>query len=99
MALAYGFGIFVFLVFIYGIVKAVTRNPYSEMTEEEFETEAKRGSLLGPAIMAVQKNVDPNHHVEYVQEQKESIEAVSAESGDRPDQPPHSGKPNYKIPG
>lgn len=97
--MAYAFGILVFLLIVYGIVKAATGNPYSEMTEEEYEAEAKRGSLIGPAIMAVQKNVDPNHHVEYVQEQKESMEAVSTESGDRPDQPPHSGGPDYEIPG
>lgn len=97
--MAYAFGILAFLLIIYGIVKAATGNPYSEMSEEEFEAEAKRGSLLGPAIMTIQKNVDPNHHVEYVQEQEESIEAVSAESGDRPDQPSRSENPNYKIPG
>ncbi|HEY6465108.1 MAG TPA: hypothetical protein VIY69_03900 [Candidatus Acidoferrales bacterium] len=93
------FGILAFLVLVYGIMKAATRNPYSEMTEEEFETDAKRGSHIGSAIMAAQKIVDANHHVEYVEEQKESIEAVSAESGDRPDQPPHSANPDYKIPG
>lgn len=97
--MAYAFWILVFLLVIYGIVKAATGNPYSEMTEEEYEAEAKRGSLLGPAIMAVQKNVDPNHHVEYVQEQKENIEAVSAESGDRPDQSSSAGSPQYKLPG
>jgi hypothetical protein len=97
--MAYLFGVLAFLLIVYGIVKAATGNPYSEMSEEEFEADAKRGSLIGPAVMAVQKNVDPNHHVEYVQEQKENIEAVSAESGDRPDQPPPSEHPGYKIPG
>jgi hypothetical protein len=95
----YAFGILAFLVLTYGIVKAVTGNPYSEMTEEEFEAEAKHGSNIGSAIMSVQKIVDPNHHVEYVQEQKEGIEAVSAESGDRPDQPSTFENPHYKIPG
>jgi len=95
---AYAFGILAFLLVVYGIVKAATGNPYSEMSEEEFEADAKRGSLIGPAIMSLQKNVDPNHHVEYVQEQKESIEAVSAESGDRPDSTSTSQDPNYKIP-
>jgi len=97
--MAYVFWILVFLLIVYGIAKAATGNPYSEMTEEEYEAEAKRGSLIGPAIMTLQKNVDPNHHVEYVQEQQESIEAVSAESGDRPDEPSDPGISNYKIPG
>lgn len=96
--MVYAFGILVFLLIVYGIVKAVTGNPYSEMTEEEFEADAKHGSSIGSAIMSVQKIVDPNHHVEYVQEEKENIEAVSAESGDRPDQPSTSEDPNYKIP-
>ncbi|HXA57516.1 MAG TPA: hypothetical protein VNU84_08745 [Candidatus Acidoferrum sp.] len=69
---------------IYGIVKAITGNSYAEMTSEEFEEDVKRSSKLGPALMTVQKIVDPDHHVEYVQEEKERIEADAADSGDPP---------------
>ena len=80
----YLIGLLLVALVIYGIVKAITANSYSEMTSEEFEEEAKRSSRLGPALMTVQKIVDPNHHVEYVQEEKEKIEADSAESGGPP---------------
>jgi hypothetical protein len=78
-------GLIAFALIIYGIVKAVSGGNYSEMTSEEFEAEAKRPSHVGAAIIAVQKIVDPNHHVEYVQEERQKVEADSAPSGD----PPH----------
>jgi hypothetical protein len=59
---------------VWGIVNAVARNPYSEMTEEEFEAEAKRSSHIAPALMSLQKILDPSHRVEYVQEANERIE-------------------------
>jgi hypothetical protein len=80
----YVVGLLVVALVIYGIVKAITANSYAEMTSEEYEEEAKRSSHLGPAIMAVQKIVDPDHHVEYVQEEKERIEADASNSGDPP---------------
>jgi hypothetical protein len=82
--MVYAFGLVVLGIVIYGIVKAASGTNYAEMTEEEFEAEARRSSHLGPAIMAAQKLIDPGHKVEYVQEQNEKIEADSAESGDRP---------------
>jgi hypothetical protein len=83
MAYVVGFAVFAFI--IYGIVKAISGKSYAEMTEEEFEAEAKRSSHLGSAIAAAQSIIDPGHRVEYVQEQKQRIEAESAESGDPPD--------------
>jgi hypothetical protein len=96
--MAYIFGLVALGLVIYGIVHAVTRSPYSEMSEEEFEAEAKRPSRIGPAIMSVQKIFDPSHHVEYVQEENQKVESDSAESGDRPEAGSTSRKPNYKIP-
>jgi hypothetical protein len=55
------------------------------MTEKEFEAEAQRGSRIGSAIATVQKIIDPSHHVEHVQEQKQRLEADASESGDKPD--------------
>ncbi|HKQ88359.1 MAG TPA: hypothetical protein VJS43_16485 [Candidatus Acidoferrales bacterium] len=90
-------GLFIFVLILYGIYKAVTGDRYSEMSDQEFEAEARHTSQLAPAIMGLQKIVDPNHHVEYVEEQQQSIEADAAESGDRPETGPISRDPNYKI--
>jgi len=80
-------GVIVALV-LYAIAKAATGNRYANMTEEEFEREAKRSSKVGAAVIGFQKIIDPGHRVEYVQEQQQRIEAESAESGDRPQTAP-----------
>ncbi|HTW24081.1 MAG TPA: hypothetical protein VMD78_10805, partial [Candidatus Baltobacteraceae bacterium] len=62
----------------------------ANMTEEEFEAEAKRSSAMGIAVAGLQKIVDPSHKIELMQEQEQRIEAESSESGDGPKtgQPP-----------
>jgi hypothetical protein len=77
------------ILIIYAIVSASSRGRYANMTEEEFEAEARRSSRLGAAVSGFQKIVDPGHRVEYVQQQNERVEADGAESGDDPD----TGKP------
>jgi hypothetical protein len=72
---------------IYGIVKRAS-DRYSNMTEQEFEAEAQRGSSIGGAMAEVQKIVDSSHHVEYVQEEAERMEADGSESGDKPETGP-----------
>jgi hypothetical protein len=59
------------------------------MTNEEFEAESKRASRMSGPISALQKLVDPGHHVEYVQKEKEG-KLQSPRSGDPPEpvQPP-----------
>lgn len=94
----YVVGLFIFALILYGIYKAVTGDRYSEMTDREFEKEARHSSHFAPALMGLQKIVDPNHHVEYVEEQQQRIEADAAQSGDRPETGPISHDPNYKIP-
>ncbi|MGB8525188.1 MAG: hypothetical protein WCD43_19660 [Candidatus Acidiferrales bacterium] len=79
-------------VVIYGIVKMASGDRYSNMTEQEFEAEARRGSRIGGAIAEVQKIVDPSHHVEYVQEEEERMEADGSESGDKPETGPPRGE-------
>jgi len=75
-----------FLFFIvYGIVKAAIGRRYSEMTEEEFEAEAKRSSAMGAAVGSLQKVIDPVHAVEHIEKQRQRIEAVVTNSGDRPE--------------
>lgn len=91
-------GFAIFGLIVYGIVKAVGGNRYAEMTEEEFEADAKRASQIAPAIMGFQKVIDPSHRVEYVQEENEKIEAESAESGDRPEAGTKPRKTDYEIP-
>jgi len=71
-------------VLVYGIVKATSRDRYSNMSKEEFEREAKRSSRMGAAVAGLQKIIDPAHRAEYIQEQRERLEADGAESGDRP---------------
>ncbi len=75
---------------VYGIAKAASGDRYANMTEEEFEAEAKRASLVGAGVIGLQKVIDPGHRVEYVEEAKQQVEADGAESGDGPDpgQPP-----------
>jgi hypothetical protein len=96
--MAYAVGLAVLALIIYGIVKAVSGNRYAEMSGEEFEAEAKRSSHIGPALMTVQKIIDPNHHVEYLREEKERIEADSAESGDRPGKETRPPSPPCQLP-
>jgi len=82
--MAYALGALILIALVYAIAKAASGNRYSEMTEEEFEAEAQRSSRLGGAVAGLQKILDPSHHVEYVQEQQERVEADGSESGDRP---------------
>lgn len=58
-------------------------NKRSEMTEEEFEAEVKRGSLLGAAFMGVEKALRAKE-IEQVLVQKERVEKGYSISGDPP---------------
>jgi len=70
---------------LYGLAKAIRGGRYKEMSEEEFEAEAKRASRIGGALLEFQKAVDPTHKVEYAQMKQKHAEAESAESGDKPE--------------
>ncbi len=83
--MAYFLVVIVIGVLMYAMVKIASSKGYSEMTSEEFEAEAKRGSRMSGAMAALQGIIDPQHHVEYVQEQKEAVRADEAESGDHPE--------------
>lgn len=82
--MVYLIGAVIVFLAIYGIVKAASGDRYADMTEEEFEEEAKRSSRVGGAVSALQKVFDPSHHVEYVQEQQQRVEADGSESGGPP---------------
>ncbi len=83
--MGYVIALAIVVLIVYGIAKAAGGRRYSKMTEEEFETEAKRGSAMGAAIGALQKIINPAHSVEYIQEQQQRVEADGAESGDQPE--------------
>ncbi|MGH9740184.1 MAG: hypothetical protein ACRD4X_16610, partial [Candidatus Acidiferrales bacterium] len=63
--MAYAVTAVVVVVLLYAIVKAASGDRYANMTEEEFEKEARRSSKVGSAVIGLQKIVDPGHRVEY----------------------------------
>jgi hypothetical protein len=52
------------------------------MTDHEFEAEAKRTSPAFGLMLAIQKLIDPGHHVEYIQRRQDNLEADESDSGD-----------------
>ena len=76
------FGFIILLVC--GIVKFAAGKDYEDMTEEQFEAEKDRATLLSGPILELQEIIDAGHRVEYVQQQKEE-RAGGQESGDPPD--------------
>lgn len=85
--MVYVIGLIVLGLIVWGILHAITDDRYANMTSEEFEEEAKQHSSIAGALGAFQKIVDPNHKVEYVEEQQERMEAEDSDSGDRPHPP------------
>lgn len=65
------------------------KDRYAEISEEEFEAEAKRASLLGAAVMRLQKVLEPKH-VEYMIQRDKKVEGDHSVAGDLPssDAPP-----------
>jgi hypothetical protein len=82
------------LLMVIGIVKAASGRHYSDMTEEEFEAEAKRGSPMGAAVGGLQKIIDPAHSSEHIVEQQQRIEVDRTNSGDQP----KPGSPPDRMP-
>ena len=89
--MAYWVAAVLVVLVLYAVAKTAGGNRYANMTEEEFEREAERGSKMGAAVIGFQKVVDPGHRVEYAQEQHRRVEAQSAESGERPQTAPPDG--------
>lgn len=82
----------VLILAVAGILHAVTgKSRYADMTEQEFEEEARRGSPVGNALLELHGIVQHGRKVEYVLKQDKRFEGDSSESGDRPpddDAPP-----------
>jgi hypothetical protein len=79
---AYAIGFAVVIAAIIGIVKLISGDRYSKMTEEEFEAKAKRGSRIGGALLAVQKLANPSLKVEYLRQQDKQVEGERVDAGD-----------------
>ena len=62
---------------------AAGKDRYAEMSEEEFEAEAKRASLLGAAVMEMHKFLQPTR-VEFMRKRDKRVEGDSAEAAGRP---------------
>lgn len=80
----YAVGIGILVLIAVGIVKAASGRHYEEMSEQEFEAEAKRGSSIGAAVGSLQKIIDSGHSTEHMIEQQQRLEADRTNSGDRP---------------
>ena len=66
----------------------VGKDRHADMSEAEFEAEAKRTSLLGAAVMGLQKVLEPKR-VEYIMQRDKRVEGDSADaSAPPPDEPP-----------
>ena len=80
----YVIGFAVFVALIVAIVKAASGERYTKMSEEEYEAEVRRSSLMGAAVAGLQKVIDPDHHVQHIEEQAQRLEADAANLGDGP---------------
>jgi hypothetical protein len=58
-------------------------NPYSKMTEEEFEEDAKRGSTLGMAVLGAER-ILRRREADYLIEEKLRVDKDAATAGSEP---------------
>ncbi len=64
----------------------------SDMTEEEFEAEAKRSSMIGAGVAELHKAFQPNRVKQYVEE-KHRVREKKSFSGDKPHGPEDEAVP------
>ena len=82
--LSFAAGILLILAVVWVLVRAVTaKDRYAEMTEAEFEAEAKKVSAVGAGLAEFQRIVE-GRKVEYMLQQDKHIEAEETDSGDKP---------------
>jgi hypothetical protein len=79
---------FLLIVLVVALVGALiyvmgSPGPHEEMTEEEFEEEAKKKSLLRAGMIGLQKVLEPNR-IEHVLEQKQRVEKDDSLPGEPP---------------
>ena len=58
-------------------------NRYSKMTDEDFEADAKKGSILGSVVIGMERSLR-RREADLVIEQKLRIERDATPSGDKP---------------
>jgi len=77
--------ILAFLAAVVALIIGFTsgKDRYAEMSEEEFEAEARRVSMLGAAVMGLQKVIEPKK-VEYMMQRDTRVEGDQTVSGDPP---------------
>ena len=68
----------ILLLILIGIMKVAGSRHYEDITEQEFEAEAKRGSSMGAAVGRLQEVIDPGHSTEHITEHSETRNPVSA---------------------
>jgi hypothetical protein len=66
---------------VWGVVRMTSSERYREMTEKEFEEEAKRVSGVRGAMLEIQKLVDPGKKVEYVAQADNRVEGDRRPAG------------------
>jgi hypothetical protein len=67
-------------------------NRYARMSDQEFEEHTKKSSVLGAAVMGMERALR-RREADFVIEQKLRIETDATPSGDRPPGEPTKGKP------
>jgi hypothetical protein len=72
----------------------VRPNPYSKMTEEEFEEDAKRGSTLGMAVLGAER-ILRRREADYLIEEKLRVNKDAASIGG---EPPENYLPSKDFP-
>jgi len=87
---------FLLIILVVALVGALiyvmgSPGPHEEMTEEEFEEEAKKKSLLRAGMIGLQKILEPNR-IERVLAQKQRLEKEDALPGDPPPEDEKAGK-------
>ena len=78
------FGVFV-IVLIAIVISVAGSDRYSKMTEEEFEAEAERSSLLGAAMLATQKLIQPSRTQAMIEQKKRVEKDATAIGGEPPE--------------
>jgi hypothetical protein len=74
------------------IVTLGGKDRHSEMTEEEFEAEAKRISMLGAGVVELHKAFQPNRVKQIVAERQRAKEEMNASGA-----PPSDDDPNDVV--
>lgn len=84
VALVYLIGSMALLGLLWVLVRLVSaKDRYAEMTEEEFEAEAKKSSWIGMGLQDLQRIIE-GRKVEYMLQRDKHVEEESADSSDKP---------------